>query len=329
MTATKRVMTRRAALRRGGIGLSAIFAAPLVAGAGQEEAGPAVWLDMDQEALDDAYSQSVYAPNIRQVIARYRWNSERARSRLGNPEQFRYGSAAIESMDVFRAAATGAPIHVFIHGGAWQEGAADTYAFLAENFVNEGIHYVVPDFSWVQDVEDSLFPIVDQLQRAIAWVYENAPRFGGDRERIFLSGHSSGAHLAGVLLTTDWRATVGLPQDVLKAGLCCSGIFDLEPVRLSSRGDYIRFTDDMENALSPLRHIDRLAAPVVVAYGSLETPEFVRQSRDFAASVTAAGKPVRLLEAKNYNHFEILETMASPYGVLGRAALDQVRDWAV
>ena len=110
-----------------------------------------------------------------------------------------------------------------------------------------------------------------------------------------------------------------------RVALCCSGIFDLKPVRLSVRSEYVKFTDDIEQALSPQRHLDKLTCPVVVAYGTLETPEFQRQTRDFAAAAAAAGKPVRLLVGDGYNHFEIIETLANPYGLLGRAALDKCR----
>ena len=125
-------------------------------------------------------------------------------------------------------------------------------------------------------------------------------------------------------MTTDWLQEAGLPADVLKGGLCCSGMFDLQPVRLSSRGEYIKFTDEMEHDLSPIRHLDQIRAPLIVAYGSYETPEFKRQSRDFASAARNAGKPVELIVAENYNHFEIIETLANPHGILGRAVLQQM-----
>jgi arylformamidase len=290
-----------------------------------EVRGPDVWLDLDQKELDDAYSQFIYAPNISQVIDRWDSNSELVRRRLGEPLKFAYGANAIESLDVFPTNRRNAPVNIFIHGGAWQQGTAESYAFPAELFVNAGVHYVVPDFSWIQDVGDSLYPIVDQLRRAIAWVYHNAAAFGGDPEQLYLSGHSSGGHLAGVMLTTDWQKEAALPANIIKGGLCCSGMFDLQPVRLSSRGEYIRFTDEMEDDLSPIRHLDKLRAPLIVAYGSYETPEFKRQSRDFAAAVADAGKEVELVVAENYNHFEVIETLANPYGIIGRAILKQMR----
>jgi arylformamidase len=70
-----------------------------------------------------------------------------------------------------------------------------------------------------------------------------------------------------------------------------------------------------------MRQLDRLHAPLVIAYGTCETPEFQRQNREFAAAVAAAGKKVRLLVGEGYNHFELPETLANPYGLLGRAAL--------
>src|SRR5207302_9276437 len=138
-------------------------------------------------------------------------------------------------------------------------------------------------------------------------------------------GHSSGGHLTGVLLTTDWQKDFGLPPSLIKAGVCGSGMFDLKPVRLSKRSSYVKLTDEIEEKLSSQRHIDRLVAPVAVVYGTLETPEFQRQSRDFAEALRKAGKPVELIVAEGYNHFEVMETLANPFQFAGRAALEQMK----
>src|SRR5205085_1956155 len=129
---------------------------------------------------------------------------------------------------------------------------------------------------WVQDVGGSLFPMADQVCRAIAWVYENATSFGGDPERIYAGGQSSGAHLTAVALTTDWAGRYGLPANPIKGGLCASGMYELAPVRLSARANYVKFTDDMVEKLSPIRQLGRLSTPVIVSYGTYETPEFQR-----------------------------------------------------
>jgi arylformamidase len=284
--------------------------------------GPIVWLDMDQKELDDAYDQLVYAPNRDQVAKRRLANSAAARERLGLPQRLAYGSAPNEGLDLYRSpiVLSAAPIAIFVHGGAWRAGTASEHAFLAEPFVHAGAHVAILDFMNVDEAGGSLFPLVEQVRRAVGFVYRNAERLGGDRNRLFLMSHSSGSHLAGCVLTSDWRKE-DLPADIVKGALLSSGMYDLKPVRLSKRSQYVKFTDAMEQELSAIRHIDRLRAPLVLTYGTCETPEFQRQSRDFAAAVKAAGKPAELLVGEGYNHFEMLETLANPYGLLGHAML--------
>lgn len=287
--------------------------------------GPLVFLDYDQAELDAAYDQSAYQPNIQQLRDRWVSSSERTRARIGLPLRRAYGPSEIEGLDIFRTKAPApAPVFVFIHGGAWRAGSAKTYAAPAEMFIRAGAHYVVPDFAWVQDCGGSLLPMADQVRRAIAWVWRNAASFGGDPDRLYVGGHSSGAHLAAVALTTDWRNEFDLPAGIIKGGLCSSGMYDLAPVRLSHRNSYVKFTDQMVAALSPQRHLDQLHAKLIVAYGTYETPEFQRQARDFAAAVRDAGKPIELIVGDKYSHLELPETLCNPYGVLGSAVLEQI-----
>jgi arylformamidase len=287
--------------------------------------GPIVWLDMDQEALDAAYDQAVYAPNQPLVHARRNAATQRARARLGAPQRFQYGATEIEGVDVYTAKRANAPINIYIHGGAWRNGRSADFAFLSEMIVNAGAHSVIVDFNNIDDVGGNLMNMVKQVRSAVAWVYQNAEKFDGDSSRIHVTGHSSGGHLSGCVVTTDWEKEFGLPKDVVKAAMLASGMYDLKPVRLSKRSKYVNFTDEIEQELSALRHLDRLNCPVIVAYGTQETPEFQRQARDFAAAIKAAGKPVQLIVAEGYNHFEIQETLANPYGLLGHAVLEQMK----
>jgi arylformamidase len=294
-------------------------------GAEREHNEPRVFLNYTQAELDAAYNQAAYQSNIQQLRDRWISNSERTRARIGPPERRAYGPSEIERLDIFRTkAASPAPVFVFIHGGAWRAGSAKTYAAPAEMFVRAGAHYVAPDFVAVQDAGGSLFPMAEQIRRVIAWVWRNAASFGGDPDRLYIGGHSSGSHLAAVALTTDWQNEFDLPPDIIKGGMCSSGMYDLAPVRLSHRSSYVKFTNAMVEELSPHRHLDQLRAPLIVAYGTYETPEFQRQARDFAAAVRDAGKPVELLVGEHYSHLELPETLCNPYGLLGSAVLAQM-----
>jgi arylformamidase len=283
--------------------------------------GPLVFMDYDQIELDASYDQTYYEPLGSQVSQRNSSNSEAVRTRVGAPQRVAYGPTEIEKLDIYRTSRAKAPIFVFIHGGNWLSGEAKNFGFSAEMFVNAGANYVVLDFINVKEAGGDLGVMAAQVRRAIAWVYKNAASFGGDPDRVYIGGHSSGGHLCGVALVTDWQKDFGIPDNAVKGGLCMSGMYEMTPVRLSWRRTYVNFTDAMADAMSSQRHIDKLVAPIVVSYGTFETPDFQRQSRDFAGAVKAAGKPVQLIEAPNYAHLEMVESLGNPYGPNGRAAL--------
>ena len=258
---------------------------------------------MDQKALDDAYDQDVYAPN--RAVDRHAPH-RRERTDAGDP-----GAAAARRLRAERIRAASIsfapprrtrPINVFVHGGAWRRNKAADYAVQAEPLVRAGAHAVIIDFINVEQAGGDLMPMYEQVRRALAWTWRNAESFGGDRERFYISAHSSGSHLAACVLTDGWREE-GLPQNFCKGALLLSGMYDLEPVRLSKRSSYVKFTDAMVEKLSSQRHLDGLHTPLILAYGTCETPEFQRQTRDFFAAVQAVGQARRADRRRSLQSF--------------------------
>ena len=144
--------------------------------------------------------------------------------------------------------------------------------------------------------------------------------FDGDPNQLHISGHSSGGHLAACIAVTDWVSQFGLPRQIVRSVICASGIYDLLPVRLSARNDYVKLDAQTEHALSPIRHLDRLSTRIFVGCGALDSNEFKRQSREFAAALgPALAAPHAELQA--LNHYEVAETLANPEYGLGLAAL--------
>lgn len=283
-----------------------------------------VWQGLTQEELDRAYNQSDYAPNREQILARFATNSAMTRDRLGPPTRLTYGSGAKEGIDFFPGHDGPAPCVIMVHGGAWRSGTAANYAFLAEIFVNACVHCALPDFDWVQDVNGDLLPLADQVGRAIAYIGASADALNIDPDRIFVCAHSSGSHLAASVLTGLKDRIRGLHDMRIKAALLCSGMYELEPVRLSARSAYVAFTDEAVQLLSPMRHLDKLTVPIIVAHGTYETPEFKRQTLEFAEALAQRDLLLSAITAENCNHFEVLETLANPYGLLGQAALAMI-----
>lgn len=276
-----------------------------------------VFLHYNQTELDRQYDQRAWAANAAAVIGRYTEDSERVRKILGEPEIFSYGPSAAETLDIYPTRKANAPVHVFIHGGAWRLLGKRDSAFAAETFVRAGAHFVALDFSPLPAV--TLTEMVDQVRHGVGWLYRNAAKFGGDADRIHISGHSSGGHLAACVAVTDW-ARYNLPPEVVKSAVCASGIYDLLPVRLSARNNYVKLDTETEHALSPIRRLRHLHSPVFVAYGSHESDEFKRQSHAFASAL-GPFLAAPLAEYEGLNHYEVAETLADPSAKLGRAAL--------
>lgn len=317
---------KRELSRRQFVGVSTSAAAGLFWGCQPDERKssepPLVFLNYDEAALDAAYDQSVWADNIDDVVARIEARNAAAKQTLAPPARLSYGSSAIEVLDWYKPDGDGKAIHVHFYGGGWRNGEATGNAYIAELSVEAGAHCVIPDYAKVGETGGDLMPLAEQCRRAVAWVYSNARRFGANPEEIIVSGHSAGGHLAGVVLATDW-ASYGLPVDVVKRGLCVSGMFDLHPVSLSSRNEYVSFNEESIGALSPIRHLDRINAEVVVAVGTRESPEFQRQSRAFHAALESAALNSRLLIAEGLNHYEIVLDLGTSGGVV-RQALTQL-----
>lgn len=311
-------MDRRGVLR--GAACTALAASlPLRAGLAQSAK---VFLDYTQEELDRAYDQTVWAPDQDALIQRYATRSAATRERLKFKPGIAYGPSEDEVLDIFPAERERAPIHVFVHGGAWRGGGKDLYSFPADTFVPAGATYVALNFANIPKAR--LPEMADQIRRAVAWLYANAASFGGDRERIFVSGHSSGGHLAAVLLTTDW-VSLNLPRDIIKGGVCASGIYDMHPAMLSSRRNYVTLSPAEEAALSPLLHLDVVSCPIGVVHGTRESPEFQRQARAFVAALAGGGHRHEFAVLEGLNHFEVCDSLADAHSTLSLMALRQMK----
>jgi len=258
-----------------------------------------VFRDYDQKALDDQYEQRVWVPHADEIIKRYARKSDEVRARLGEPRTEKYGPSEVEKLDIY---GSGKKVFVFVHGGAWKRQSSREQAFPAEAIIEAGAAYVALNFANLPTV--TLPEMAGQVRRGIEWVRENLSDY------VVLCGHSSGGHLAGCALTK-------IPY--VRKALLVSGVYDLLPVRLSARNEYVRIDERLEHEYSPIRHVDKIRCPVTVAWGEKEGAEFFRQSKEFAEKL---GAPTIL--GKNLNHFEIIETLADPRSPLGRAALNML-----
>ena len=196
---------------------------------------------------------------------------------------------------------------MFIHGGAWRTRAVKDYAFMAEMFVRAGAHWIGLDFDGVESTNGDLLPMADQVRRAVAWVYKNAASFGGDPNRIYVSG--AVVRRASRRLRRDHRLEGLRRAERHREGRAARARACTTSSRCGCRSARSMSPSPTRSRRSCRRSAASTGSncPVIVAYGTFETPEFQRQNREFAAAVKAAGKPVTLLVGEGYNHFEMAE----------------------
>ncbi len=284
------------------------------------------WRDLTPQQLDWAYDQTQHAPNMAEVLTRCTERSAEARAQVKAQgtqiHRMAYGPTAVEALDWYPSqtqnATPNAPLVFFIHGGAWRRGQAQDHAMGVAWLLKRGAQVVVPDFAAVTEVSGRLLTLSEQVQRALSFTAKQAAAMGANPDRIYVVGHSSGAHLAACLATHNW-AQEGFSKTPIRALLCCSGMYELEPVSQSARSQYVAFTPQTLQALSPQRHLGAFTMPVVLLCGDQESPEFKRQAREFAQALTDQCTDLSLHWGVGLNHFEMLETFAQPDSVMSQA----------
>ena len=228
-----------------------------------------------------------------------------ARAELDQP----YGPGERHRYDLYFAGDPKAPLVVYIHGGYWQRGGREDYAWLAQALVARGLEVALPSYSLCPAV--SVMDIVGELRLCLAALWKKTGK------HPLVVGHSAGGHLTAAMLATDWSKVAGVPADLVRAGVSLSGVFDVPPLVGTSLNDALRLDAEAARAASPLfwppPPKDRT---LVAAVGGAESAEFLRQSRDIVAAWSRAGVTCEYLEVPGANHFTVVEALANPASAL-------------
>ncbi|MDN3653339.1 alpha/beta hydrolase [Thalassotalea ponticola] len=274
------------------------------------------------QQLAQQYSPSSCIDDINVFLQDYRKSSEQAllwAQQQGRIEaNVAYGSDEDERLDLYLPTAKpSGKLQVYIHGGYWQQLGKQDSAFAANAFQQLGCHFAVINYSLAPKV--SLSAIVEQNRKAIVWLYQHAERFGYDRQQIYISGSSAGAHLAMLMAQTNWQQ-YGLEEQQVIRGVCAvSGIYDLEPIAQTYINEPLHLTADEIDTLSPMHLPLPNQCPVIIAYGDNETAEFKRQSDDMAARLNTASMVIA-----DRNHFNVVMELGNVNSPLCQAVIEQM-----
>ena len=273
----------------------------------------AIYRDMDRAALDAAYDNGKAVAESAKFITDWERRSAEMAAERPRHLDLRYGPRERNRIDYFAPDVPDCPVLVFVHGGYWQSRAKELFRFLARGPLAHGIGVALVGYTLAPEAR--LSQIVDEVHTALSWLGAKLHTLSGDASRIFLSGWSAGGHLTAA----------ALDHHAVRGGLAISGLYDLEPIRLSYLNEKLSLDESDIAPLSPLHNIPEESKPLIVTYGTAELPELQRQSEEFAAARAAAGLPGRVVPIEGCNHYTMLEELADPHGALMELVLELIR----
>jgi arylformamidase len=287
-----------------------------------------IYLDYDQTELDAEYDLRPLVPNHLEMFTRYMRDSQSTTSRQEIVAEIAYGPNPKQTLDIFPAASRGdlAPLVCFIHGGYWRNKDKSDFHYLAPAFTQAGIHFALVNYTLAPKA--SMDQIVQENREAVAWLSSNAADHGIDPKRIHVTGHSAGGHLVAMLMATDWSSLAGghLESDVLAGGTAISGLFDLEPIRLTYLNESLRLDKEQVLRNSPIGLSPTAKAPLILALGGDETSEYHRQQEALLGSWSEHDLPLSIVEMPGLNHYDVIDHLGHPGSALHHAVIDQVRE---
>jgi arylformamidase len=282
------------------------------------------FMGYDKIALDAQYNLRAAVKEYEAYFEEWERRSQQTRRQLTGELNVAYGSHPLETLDIFFSAQSNAPLLVFIHGGYWQGLDKNQFSHIADGFVPVGVATAVVNYGLAPDV--NMDEIVRHNHNALAWIWRHGHKFGYDPNRIYVCGHSAGGHLAALLAETDWVSfDQALPPQLIQGICAVSGIFDLEPIRLSYLNDVLGMDAAVSKRNSPLCKLPDKPVPLILAVGDLETDEFHRQTRIFAESWRSKGFPVDIIHMAGLQHYSVVNEIARAKSPLNRAILEQIK----
>ena len=264
-------------------------------------------------ALDKLYNNRLLVPECMEILQRWTQDSAAVRQTADCKLDVAYGLGDKEKLDIFpcTTSSKAAPVLIFIHGGYWRSLDKADQSFLAPVFTKQGSCVVIPNYSLCPAVTVS--DIVLQLVNAVAWVYKNIEKYGGDPKRITVAGHSAGGHLVAMLLSCLWpKFDATLPNDVVKNALSISGLFEMEtPMHSPYLQDSLHLTVAEVKRISPAWMSAPKQGKLFSVVGGDESPEFLRHNQLIQE---AWGKQAVTVSEQlpGLNHFTVLEALCQP-----------------
>lgn len=288
---------------------------------------PIVYRGMTARQVAEGFDDSLTIPNLFSLLQENRERGKIVKDKLNPLHDLPYGIEPLQKLDIYiPKAAKNAPVLIDIHGGGWAWGSKNPRSIPAEAILEEDIIWIPIDYGLAPQYR--MEEIVSHVRLAVAWVYNNIKQHGGDPNRIYVTGQSSGAHLAATLLMPEWQKSFEVPENVIKGMALLSGIYDLDSLIYSSKNeiqDILKLDSEEARRFSPIYHLTKNSIPIIIAYGDKEPLAYVQEAKDFSEELNKLGSNLELIVVPNANHFDMINALADSTGELFKAVVNMIK----
>jgi arylformamidase len=219
-----------------------------------------------------------------------------------------YGVRERNRLDLFSADGEEShPLILFIHGGYWRTFDKLSFSHMAEGALTHRFSVAVPSYSLCPQAR--VADIIDEMRQCCLFLWHRL------KQPLVVAGHSAGGHLAAAMAATDWEK-LGAPQNLVRACLAISGLFDLRPLVATSINNDLRLTRIDAQMASPLLWPPPKNILVDAWVGSEESAEYLRQSASLIAAWKGVGLEACYFEVENTNHFSVINALTDPQSAM-------------
>ncbi len=287
---------------------------------------PIVYRGMNANQISEAYDDHKTIPNLDLLLQENRERAKVIKDKLNPICDLSYGNEPIQKLDIYAPKnAKELPVLIDVHGGGWVAGSKNPRSIPAESIISKNIIWVTIDYGLAPEYR--MCDMVSHIRKAVVWIYNNIAQYGGDPSRLYISGQSSGAHLAATTIMPGWHKNFDVPEKVIKGLIALSGIYDLDGLFYScetSISDALKLSLEESRQYSPMYHLPQHSIPTLIAYGSKEPLAYAIESKDYIKSLENAGCSVSLQVVPDANHFDMINALSNKEGSLFKSAIKMI-----
>ncbi|RYE31100.1 MAG: alpha/beta hydrolase [Hyphomicrobiales bacterium] len=270
-----------------------------------------IWSTLSPEEHEFQYNPQAAFPNFKDAqVGRAGANAE-ALERLTRHADNAYGEHPLRKLDIYPAKGGGqaSPAHIFYHGGYWRAQDKQNFAFVAAPLVAAGLTAVIANYELCP--ASTLDGVAESAIAALAWVRREIAGFGGDPNRISLSGHSAGAHLVAECMAHNWAAE-GIDPRFITGTVMISGIFDPRPVIGTSVNQEVRLSEEIALRRDVEKRPVHARCPSSLFVGGLEPWHWIDQTYRYGHHLHRSGMNPEVHTLPRWGHFDILNEFREP-----------------